>query len=260
MENSVLSDIRWNNNSQLQKDIDDFFHCDNILDRPVDSHRFTALLAKAQLVGNGFEFPNRRQVGGELLDHNYGSCSNQNRIIVGKDADIFGLSWMSDGATIYHMPLVNNLVICADVLPAILDIHDCKDHMAVWGKKYAEYLDGVMEEEMFKFDLERMHTDVFYFDGAANVQKGGLRLCALYPRAYLFHGREHFISLFFSDIEKVAPIKVRMCAFIFFVSFSKILLYCLTLNLLQILIIKLFEMYNLFGFGAAHGVYAQLIK
>ena len=128
------------------------------------------------------------------------------------------------------------------------------------GKQDAEYLAGATEEDIFKFDPERMHTNFFYFYESANVQKGGLRLCALYPRAYLFHGREHFISLFFSDIEKVAPIKVRMCAFIFFVSFSKILLYCLTLNLLQILIIKLFEMYNLFGFGAAHGVYAQLIK
>ena len=71
--------------------ISDFFHCDNILDRPVDSHLFTALLAKARLVGNGFEFPNRRQVGGEFLDDNHGSCSDQNRILVGKDDNIFGL-------------------------------------------------------------------------------------------------------------------------------------------------------------------------
>ena len=28
------------------------------------------------------------------------------------------------------------------------------------GKKDAEYLAGVMEEEIFKFDPERMHTDV----------------------------------------------------------------------------------------------------
>ena len=195
--------------------ISDFFHCENIQDRAVESHRFVTLLAKAQLVGNYFKFPNRIHVGGEVLEHNYWSCSNHNQILLRKDADIFGLPWMIDGATIYHMPLVNNLVICADVLPEILNIHDCKDHMAVWGKKYAEYLDGVMEEEMFKFDLERMHTDVFYFDGAANVQKGGLRLCVLYTRAYLFHGREHVISLFFSDIEKIAPNKVRMCALIF---------------------------------------------
>ena len=76
MENLVHSDIRGNNNSQLQIAISDFFHCDNIQDIVVESHRFATLLAKARLVGNYFKCPNRRQVGGELLDHNYGSCSN----------------------------------------------------------------------------------------------------------------------------------------------------------------------------------------
>ena len=76
---------------------------------------------------------------------------------------------MSDGATIYCMPLVNNLVMWSDVPPTVVDIHDCTDHMAAGGKKYAKYLAEVMEEEIFKFDPERMHADVFYFDGAANV-------------------------------------------------------------------------------------------
>ena len=132
--------------------------------------------------------------------------------------------------------------------------------MAAGGKKDAGYLAGVMEEEIFKFDPERIHTDVLYFDGAANVQKCGLRLCGLYPRAYLFHGRELVISLFFSDITKIAFIKVPICDFIFFVSFSTILLYCLTLNLLKIIIIKVCRMYNVFGSGAEHGIYAQLIQ
>ena len=51
-----------------------------------------------------------------------------------------------------------------------------------------------------------------------------------------------------------------MCAFIFFVSFSTIILYCITLNLLQILILKVCRMYNVFGSGAAHGIYAQFIQ
>ena len=43
---------------------------------------------------------------------------------MGKDANIFGLSWISDGATISRIPLVNNIVICADVPPTVVDIHD----------------------------------------------------------------------------------------------------------------------------------------
>ena len=66
-----------------------------------------------------------------------------------------------------------------------------------------------------------MHTNVLYFDGSANVQKCGLRLCALYPRSYVFHGGEHVISLFFSDIANIAPIKVCMYAFIFFVLYLR---------------------------------------
>ena len=57
-------------------------------------------------------------------------------------------------------------------------------------------MSGLTEEDILKFNLERMHANVFYFDVAANVQKGGLRLCALYPRAYLFHCGEHVISIF----------------------------------------------------------------
>ena len=53
---------------------------------------------------------------------------------------------MSDGATISCMPLVNNLVMRANVPPTVVDIHDCTDHMAAGGKKDAQYLAGVMEE------------------------------------------------------------------------------------------------------------------
>ena len=51
---------------------------------------------------------------------------------------------------------------------------------------------------------------MFYFDGEVNVQKSGRQLCALYPRACVFCGGEHFISLFFSGVAKLTPIKVSM--------------------------------------------------
>ena len=102
--------------------ISDFFHCDNIQDRAVKSHRFETMLVKERQVGNDFKCLNRRQVGGSFLDHNCRICSNQNRILVWEDANIFGLSWMNDGATIYCMPLVDNIVMCADVLPMVVDI------------------------------------------------------------------------------------------------------------------------------------------
>ena len=82
---------------------------------------------------------------------------------MGKDADIFGLSWMSDCATNSRMLLVNNLVIFADVPPTVVGINDCTDHMAAGDNKDAKYFAGVTEEEIVKIDSERMHTDVFFF-------------------------------------------------------------------------------------------------
>ena len=82
---------------------------------------------------------------------------------MGKDAYIFCLSWISDGATIYCILLVNTLITCADVPTTVVDIHNCTDHMAEGGKKDAKHLAGVMEDEIVKFDPEHMHTDVFYF-------------------------------------------------------------------------------------------------
>ena len=103
---------------------------------------------------------------------------------------------MSYGATISRIPLVNNIVMCADVPPKVVGIHDCTDHMATCSKKDAEYLSGIMEEAIFKFDPERMNTYVFYFDGAANVQNSCLRLCTLYQRAYVMAWSILFHSFF----------------------------------------------------------------
>ena len=49
---------------------------------------------------------------------------------------------------------------------------------------------------------------MFYFDGASNVQKAGDVLMARFPRSFCFHGGEHVVSLFFSSIAKIKPIKV----------------------------------------------------
>ena len=81
MENSVQSDIRGNNNSQLHTAISDFFRCDNIQDSAVESHRFATLLAKAQLVGNDFKCPNRKQVRGELLETTTGVVAIRNGLL-----------------------------------------------------------------------------------------------------------------------------------------------------------------------------------
>ena len=106
------------------------------------------------------------------------------------------------------MPLLNILTMCGDAPPMVVSIHDCTAHMAAGGKKDAPYISDLFEEQIVRFDKEKMFTDLVYFDGAANVQKAGRMLNAKYPRAYALTGGEHVISSFFSDLVKMGAIKV----------------------------------------------------
>ena len=115
---------------------------------------------------------------------------------------------MGDGATIKKLPLINVLCMAGSTLPVVLAINDCSEHIAAGGTKDAPYIAGLFEEHVDEIDPEHNLTDCFFFDGAANVQKAGRILEAKYPRAHCLHGGEHVISLFFSDLAKMKPIKV----------------------------------------------------
>jgi hypothetical protein len=56
-------------------------------------------------------------------------------------------------------------------------------------------------------------TDLFFFDGASNVQKAGRILAISCKTAHCLHGAEHVISLFFSDLAKLPQIKVSTYMF-----------------------------------------------
>ena len=81
--------------------------------------------------------------------------------------------------------------------------------MAEGGKKDARFIAELFIKRIELIDKNGLCTDLFYFDGATNVQKAGRILVAHYPRAYSLHGGKHVISLFFTDIAKLTPIKVR---------------------------------------------------
>lgn len=80
--------------------------------------------------------------------------------------------------------------------------------MAKGGKKDARYIAEIVQDKVELVDKHGQCTDIFYFDGASNVQKAGLILCQHFPRAYTLHGGEHVIALFFDDLANLVPIKV----------------------------------------------------
>ena len=45
--------------------------------------------------------------------------------------------------------------------------------MAEGGKKDVSYIADLFEEKVLDYDLQRIYTDVFYFEGVSNVQYAG---------------------------------------------------------------------------------------
>ncbi len=78
------------------------------------------------------------------------------------------------------------------------------------GKKDATYIADVFVEKVDEYDHNHQLTDVFYFDGAANVQKAGQVLMAKYPSTFCCHGGEHVVALFFTSLSKIKPIRVNV--------------------------------------------------
>ncbi len=107
------------------------------------------------------------------------------------------------------MPWLNMMVMCGDANHVVVSICDCTNHMSEGGKKDVTYIAEMFQEKVYKFDPDSRSTDVFFFNGASNVQKVGQILCQALPRAYCFRDREHVLSLFFSELSKLKPIQVR---------------------------------------------------
>jgi len=57
-----------------------------------------------------------------------------------RDAEIYGVSFFGDGATVRKTPLLNILASGVYVPTACLEIVDCSTHLAKGGKKDAEYI------------------------------------------------------------------------------------------------------------------------
>ncbi len=202
-------DICKSHNAIVEMAIADFFYCENIPDAVVELPRFKRLVKVCCLVGENFVVPNRKKVGGELLDINYENTYSLNKAELIKEAKVFGFAWMGNGATIHNMPLMNILALNGTTAPMTILIQDCTKHIEEGGKKDAPYIAKLFEGKVLEYDSQLLGTDVFYFDGASNVQKAGEILMAKFPCSFCLDGGEHVVSLFFLSITKIEPVKVH---------------------------------------------------
>ena len=98
-------DLRKVNHTALTTAIADFFHAHNISDHTVESQRWLHVLQCARSVGSNYKCPNRKDIGGDLLNINALNYKKRNLDEATVDADIFGLAMLGDGATIKTMAL-----------------------------------------------------------------------------------------------------------------------------------------------------------
>jgi hypothetical protein len=120
--------------------IANFFHCENIPDMVVELPRFKRMVSVLSKVGSDFEIPKQRQFGGPLLDLNFQMEYFHNKTNLLKSADVFGLGFLGNGATVKRMPLMNIIALCADTPPITISIHDCTKHMQEGGGKMQRIL------------------------------------------------------------------------------------------------------------------------
>jgi hypothetical protein len=167
--------------------------------------KFHAVLALARTVGSSYKPPSRYQIKNNWIPKIYNQKKQDLKDTIRKKADIFGLSFYGDGATIRRKALINVMVACASNI-GVLDIVDNKNHLEGGNPKDAMHIKDIFLPHLRDLDPDKTRVDVVYFDGASNMQRGGRLLQSFYPRTYVCHGAEHVVSLFFNDICKHADL------------------------------------------------------
>ena len=64
----------------------------------------------------------------------------RNLAMIKKEAEIFGLLFLGDGATISRCKLFNILASLKNITVAVLEIVDCQGHLAEGNKKYGSFI------------------------------------------------------------------------------------------------------------------------
>ena len=203
------ADLRAANNARLTTAIADMFHAENLQDRLIGTHRFREVIEAAKMVGPDYKLPNRNDIGGFLLKQNSAGYKQQNYDDVTKDGPKFGYAGQGDGATVIKRPFFCGYVMNGNCYPIVACIRDCTKHLAAGGTKDCVYIADLFTELVDHYDPKGTDWDIFYFDGAGNVQKAGRVLETRFPRTTCLYGGEHALALWFAKVAKIPVIRVR---------------------------------------------------
>jgi Protein of unknown function (DUF 659) len=187
--------------SKLTMAIADLIHSCGLPFSLASHHKFKVVLSLAKFASKKYTPPGRNKVAGELLDLNYQLYKDKMMENVVKEADVYGVSFFGDGATIKKSPMMNILISSVHQPVGCLRIVDCTGHLQNNGRKDAAYISDLFLPHITEIEEKVPKcTDLVIFDGASNVQKAGSLLEAKFPHVSVIHGAEHVLSLFYSDV------------------------------------------------------------
>lgn len=195
--------------SQLTMAIADLIHSCGLPFSLASHHKFQRVLSLAKLASKKYVPPGRNKVGGELLDLNYSIYIKNTCDALQKEADVYGITFFGDAATIRKAPLINILASSVHLPVGCLRIVDFTAHLQADGKKDAAHIAELFVPHIIEMEKATPKcTDLVIFDGASNVQKAGALLEAQFPHISVLHGAEHVISLFYQDVFKLRPFEI----------------------------------------------------
>ena len=200
----VTDSLELQSEGRLTMAIADLIHSCGLPFSLASHHKFQRILTYAKLAPKNYTPPNRNLVAGKLLDLNYEIYKSQTIEMLLKEADIYGISFFGDGATIKKSPLMNILASSIHEPAGCLSIVDCSGHLASDGTKDASFISNLFVPHIKAMEAKTPKcTDLIIFDGASNVQKAGSLLEVQFPHLSVIHGAEHVVSLFYSDVFRI---------------------------------------------------------
>ena len=203
-QTTLVDTVGLKADEKLTMAIADLIHSCGLPFSLASHHKFQVLLNCAKNATTNYTPPGRNRVGGELLDLNYKLYKSETMKRLMKEADVYGITFFGDAATVKKAPLINILAASAHLPVACLRIVDCRGHLENDGQKDAGYITELFLPHITEAEEKSPQcTDLVIFDGASNVQKAGLLLEAKFPHLSVMHGAEHVISLFYSDVFKI---------------------------------------------------------
>ena len=84
--------------------------------------------------------PNRKIISNELLDVIHEQNMKRILAIINKEAEIFGLLFLGDGATVSRCLLLNILYSAKNITVAVLENVDFQGHLSYGNKNYGTFI------------------------------------------------------------------------------------------------------------------------